>query len=71
MDPLAPSGSHASKGWIYRVEVRWGGQGKTYYMDSKGKFYPENVMNKNSPMYDEVITNDIHIPLETGGTNGK
>jgi RHS repeat-associated protein len=69
MDPLAPSGSHASKGWIYRVEVRWGGKGKTYYMDSKGEFYPENVMNEKSPMYNEIIANDTHIPLLTGGAD--
>lgn len=69
MDPLAPSGSHASQGWIYRVEVRWGGQGKTHYMDSQGNFYPENVMRSNSPMYNEQIANDTHIPLPTGGAN--
>ena len=64
VDPKAPTGSNANKGWIYRVEVRWGGRGKKYYMDSSGNFHPYNVTNPNSPMYDEVIANDTHIILD-------
>ncbi len=63
-DPSAPVGSNASEGWIYRVEVRYEGKGKTYYMDSEGNFHPQNVMNPNSPMYNESIANDTHIPFE-------
>lgn len=50
VDPGAPFDSNASNGWIYRVEVRWGGVGKKYYMDSAGNFYPENVTRPNSPV---------------------
>ena len=63
IDPSAPAGSNASQGWVYRVEVRWGGQGKTYYMDGVGNYHPENVMKPTSPMYDANIANDTHIPL--------
>jgi hypothetical protein len=63
IDPGAPAGSNASKGWIYRVEVRYGGKGKIYYMDSSGNFHQANVMNPNSPMYNEQIANDTHIPF--------
>ena len=62
-DPSAPAGSNASQGWVYRVEVKWGGSGKIYFMDSRGNFHPENVMRPNSPMFNEVIVNDIHIPF--------
>ena len=61
IDPSAPLGSNASKGWVYRVEVRWGGTGKKYFMDSSGNFHPENVIRPNSPMYNEAIANDTHI----------
>ena len=63
IDPNAPIGSNASKGWIYRVEVRWGGKGKKYFMDSYGNFHPENVTRPNSSMYNESIANDTHIML--------
>lgn len=63
IDPSAPLGSNASKGWVYRVEVRWGGTGKKYFMDSSGNFHSENVINPNSPMYNEVVANDTHIIL--------
>ena len=63
IDPNAPPGSNASKGWVYRVEVRWGGLGKKFYMDSFGNFQPENVLNPNSPMYNEATANDTHIIL--------
>ncbi len=62
-DPSAPPGSNAAEGWIYRVEVRFGGQGKTYFMDSSGNFHPQNVMKPTSPMYNEAIANDTHIPF--------
>jgi hypothetical protein len=62
-DPSAPAGSNAADGWIYRVEVRFGGQGKTFYMDSSGNFHPQNVMKPSSPMYNESIANDTHIPF--------
>lgn len=61
IDPSAPIGSNASKGWVYRVEVRWRGTGKKYFMDSSGNFHPENVLNPSSPMYNEIIANDTHI----------
>ena len=62
-DPSAPPNSNARNGWVYRVEVRWGGKGKTYYMDGDGNYYPENVMRSTSPMYDSNIANDTHMPL--------
>ena len=62
-DPSAPPNSNARNGWVYRVEVRWGGKGKTYYMDGDGYYFPENVMRSTSPMYDSNIANDTHIPL--------
>ena len=65
VDPSAPIGSNASKGWIYRVEVRWAGTGKKYYMDAYGNFYPENIMNPMSPMYDEDTANNTHIPFKS------
>ncbi|WP_343032876.1 polymorphic toxin type 30 domain-containing protein [Cytobacillus depressus] len=61
IDPSAPAGSNASKGWIYRVEVKTP-SGK-WTMDSQGNFYKKNVFNPNSPHYDEAIANDSHIPF--------
>ena len=64
IDPSAPPGSNASQGWVYRVEVRWGGKGKTYFMDGTGNYHPKNVMNPASAdFYDPQIANDTHIPL--------
>ena len=64
IDPNAPIGSNASKGWVYRVEARWGGTGKKYFMDSSGRFHPINVINPKSPMYSETIANDTHMMLD-------
>lgn len=47
----------------YRVEIRWGGSGKWHFMDSSGKFHPWNTTKPNSPMYNEGIANDTHIPF--------
>ena len=34
------------------------------FIDSQGRIYPENMMNPRSPMYNEGVANDTHIPLK-------
>ena len=61
--PNAPAGSNASKGWIYRVQVKFGGHGKWFYLDQYGNFHAENVLKESSPYYNEFYANSTHIPL--------
>ena len=63
IDPSAPVGSNASKGWIYRVQVKFGGKGKWFYLDQYGNFHIENVLKSSSIYYNEYYANATHIPL--------
>lgn len=57
-------GSNARRGWVYRVEVKWKGKGKTYFMDGTGNYHSENATNpKSTEFYDPKIANDAHIPV--------
>jgi hypothetical protein len=57
-DSSAPEGSNSKTGWVFRVQYA-----NKYYMDSNGNFHLENVTNPRSPMYNESIANDTHIPI--------
>ena len=61
LDYSAPSGTNASEGWIYRIEMKPGGSGKWHPMDSKGIFHKPNEVKSSSPMYNADIANDTHI----------
>ena len=57
VDPLAPSGSNASQGWVVRVM-----DGKKS-MDINGTYHPPGVFNESSPYYNPSVINDVHIPI--------
>ena len=63
IDPTAPPGSNAAKGWIYRVEVKQVNPKWKWTMDSSGNFHKENVLRESSPYYNESIANETHIPF--------
>ena len=63
-DSSAPNGSNASEGWVVRVQKSGGGNGK-WYLNSGGEWIKENVLNPNSPMYNERQANDTHIPIQS------
>jgi hypothetical protein len=59
-DTLAPPGSNAATGPIYRVQI-----GKRY-ADADGNLYPQGVSNPKSPYYDPAAANATHIPWPHG-----
>lgn len=59
IDPLAPAGSNAHRGWIVRIF-----DGKKS-MDSRGVYHSPGIFNESSPNYDPSLINDVHIPIST------
>jgi uncharacterized Zn-binding protein involved in type VI secretion len=57
IDPSAPAGSNASRGWVVRIF-----DGKKS-MDSNGVYHPPGIFNESSPHYDPSVINDVHIPI--------
>lgn len=57
-DSSAPENSNAYNGWIVRVR-----RGRTY-MDSAGNFHGPGIFNTNSPLYNEDLCDDTHIPIK-------
>ena len=58
IDPSAPPGYNASKGWVVRIL-----DGKKS-MDASGTYNPPGVFNPSSPHYNSKTSNDVHIPIE-------
>lgn len=48
---------NASAGWVVRIA-----RGKRY-MDSQGTLHPASAVVPGSPLFDEFIANETHIPL--------
>jgi hypothetical protein len=63
LDPGAPVGSNAGRGWIYRVEVNPANTGGTWYMDATGTFWKQNTLKPNSPFHVPGAANATHIPF--------
>jgi hypothetical protein len=57
IDPSAPAGSNASRGWVVRIF-----NGKKS-MDTDGVYHPPGIFNESSPNYDPSLINDVHIPI--------
>ncbi|AYO52823.1 RHS repeat-associated core domain-containing protein [Acinetobacter wuhouensis] len=57
-DDHAPAGANAKDGWVVRVM-----DGKKS-MDVNGNYHPPGIFNPNSPSYDPVKINDVHIPIK-------
>ncbi|MGD6817975.1 polymorphic toxin type 30 domain-containing protein [Metabacillus sp. 113a] len=57
-DLSAPIGSNANMGWTMRVQ-----RGK-WFMDSQGNWHKNNLLNKNSPFFNETIANQTHISIK-------
>ena len=64
VDPTAPVGSNASKGWVVRVGVKWGGTGKEHYFDSKGNAHIGRHLRPRSANYNPFAANDTHMTFE-------
>lgn len=57
-DALAPAGSNAATGWVARIQ-----SGKRN-LDGSGKMHPQGVMSRTSPNYDDILSNNVHIPVQ-------
>lgn len=62
----APSGSNSSKGWTYRVEGSSGFRdGGKWYLTKDDGWVKSNVGNEKSPMYNEKLWDESHMPMQT------
>ncbi len=57
-DDHAPAGANAKDGWVVRV------MDGIKSMDVNGNYHPPGIFNSNSPSYDPVKINDVHIPIK-------